>query len=192
MTNFLKTFTALVTGLGLGLLATWFAVERGAGFGAVRAGAWTGWPKSGSPNADPYARAEMSRTGELPLGNVEGLSFVARTDSAGARLDPRCEYRVRGPVPPSRWWTLSAMTPDGRLLDTPARIFGLTSAELTRNSEGEFEIIVASQARPGNWLPVAGAAKFILSLRLYDTTVTATKSSLSASLLPQIVRGACA
>lgn len=189
--NFLKTLAAVVLGAALGLAATFAAVERGFGFGAVRAGPWTGWPKTGSRDADPYARAVLSRTGETPLGSAEGLGFVARGDSSGALLDPRCDYSVRGPVPAARWWTLSAMTPEGRLIENPARIYGFTSAEIVRGANGGFDIAVSRAARPGNWLPVAPDRPFVLALRLYDTTISATASALDGISMPVISRGRC-
>lgn len=190
MVSFLKSIVAVALGVALGLAATFFAVERGMGLGAVRVGPWTGWPKTGSPDADPYARAVLARTGETPLGITEGLSFIARSDSAGALLDPRCDYVVSGAVPSARWWTLTALAPDGRLADNPARINGLGSAELLRRSDG-FEIVVSASARPGNWLPIAADQAFVLMLRLYDTTMSATASALDEKNMPSIARGRC-
>ena len=192
LVNFLKTLVAVTLGVALGLTATFFAVERGLGFGAVRAGPWTGWPKAGSRDADPYARAVLSRTGETPLGVAEGLGFTARTDSDGALLDPRCDYSVSGAVPAARWWTLTVLTPEGRFFDTPSKIHGLTSAEVVRDADGAFEIVLSRAARPGNWLQIAGETPFILMLRVYDTTMSATSSAIDARSMPVIARRACA
>ena len=48
MIQFLKILIVTLVGIGLGLAMTFFAVERGMGFGAVKAGPWTGWPRSGN------------------------------------------------------------------------------------------------------------------------------------------------
>ena len=182
----------MTLGVALGLALTFVAVERGLGFGAVNAGPWTGWPRTGSRDADPYARAVLSRTGETPLGTAEGLSFVARADSAGALLDPRCDYVVGGATPAARWWTISVMTPEGRLVPNAARVTGFTSAEIVRDAEGAFEIIASSAARPGNWLPLEPSSPFIFVLRLYDTTLSATSSALDGNSMPSITRRRCA
>ena len=87
MAQLLKMILTVVAGIALGLAATFFTVERGLGFGAVRAGPWTGWPKTGAKDADPYARAVLSRTGELPLGIAEGLTFIARGLQPGTPFD---------------------------------------------------------------------------------------------------------
>ena len=122
MLHTLKMLVIAVAGLWLGLAGTYYAVERGEDggvgtsflFGAVKAGPWTGWPKSGTRDADPYARALYARNGETPLGITEGLSFLARADSSGAPLNPACDYVLSGAIPPARFWTLSAATPHGK------------------------------------------------------------------------------
>ena len=86
----------LVLGVALGLALTWAAVERGYGFGAVKAGPWTAWPRTGSPDADPYARAVLSRSAEIPLALAEGLTFTATSDSGGVPLDGACRYTLSG------------------------------------------------------------------------------------------------
>ncbi len=191
MANFLRSFFAAAIGIALGLLATWMSVERGYGFGAVNAGPWTAWPKTGSSDADPYARAVMARTGEVPLGVAEGLSFIARTDDTGRILDGRCEYSIRSPVPNARFWTLTPMTSSGGRAAPEGTRAGFTSSEIVYGPEGRFVIQLSEQVRPGNWLPLRTAGNFILMLRLYDTQLASTTSGIDKSWVPAIVRGAC-
>ena len=187
----LKSLIVVALGVALGLAGAYLAVERGLAFGAVHAGAWTGWPRTGSREADPYTRAARARSGEMPLGLTEGVSFVATADDRGDSLDPRCDFIVSGATPTARFWTLTALTPDGRLIDTKDGKHGWTSSEATRDSDGKFSIIIAREARAGNWLPVAAGKPFILLLRLYDTVLSASSNSLDASLMPGIARGRC-
>lgn len=191
MLTLFKFLIAVLAGTALGLALTYQVLLHGISFNAVHAGPWTGLPKNGSLDIDPYARAILARTAELPLGNAEGLSFVARTDSAGAPLQPRCEYTVSGSVPPTRYWTLSLLTPNGFLIDNPAKRFGFTSAEIVRAADGKFEINVAREARPGNWLPLGATRAYVLMLRLYDTLFDFGASNVEAAALPKIVRGRC-
>ena len=105
MPHLFKLIITALIGLGLGLGATYHAVERGqAGliFGGAKAGPWTSWPKTGTREADPYARALFARNGETPLGLTEGLSFIARVDSDARPLKPACGYIVKGAVPAAR------------------------------------------------------------------------------------------
>ena len=76
---------AAVVGLGM----TWLTLTHGVAFGALTIGAWTAWPKSGSVDIDPYARAIVSRTGQLPVGTGDGVAFYARRDDAGNPFDGR-------------------------------------------------------------------------------------------------------
>ncbi len=78
---------AAVVGLGL----TYFALTRGAAFGALSIGAWTAWPKTGTVDVDPYARAAIARSGELPIGWATASSFFAAEDDDGKVLDGRCD-----------------------------------------------------------------------------------------------------
>ena len=59
---------AAIFGLGL----TQFALTRGTAFGSITIGAWTAWPKTGTSDIDPYARAAIARSGELPIGSGDG------------------------------------------------------------------------------------------------------------------------
>ncbi len=192
MTAFLKTFIVAATGILLGLASAWLAVERGYGFGAVKAGPWASWPKTGSAEADPYARAVMARTGEVPLGVAEGLSFIARTDEAGVALNAHCDYSVRSPIPTARFWSLTPMTPSGGKFAMEGSRTGLTSGEILRRSDGGFEIQLSRQVMAGNWLPLTRSGSFVLMLRLYDTQISSTAAVIDARSLPRIVRGACA
>ena len=56
--GFLFSF-AVAAMFGLGL--TQYALTRGTAFGAITIGAWTAWPKTGTADIDPYARAAVAR-----------------------------------------------------------------------------------------------------------------------------------
>jgi len=187
----IKSCFVVVLGTLLGLALTFLSLERGFGFGAVRAGPWTAWPKAGSPDIDPYARALVARSGTIPLGTGEGITFTARTDSDGTPLSPRCDYLLSGPMPPARYWTVSVFSPDGALIENAAKRYGFTSAEIVRATEQPAEIILAPSARPGNWLPVSQTSTYVVSLRLYDSVLSATAASLDESGMPKILKSAC-
>ncbi len=186
-----KFLATLLTGTLLGLAATYYLLVGGVSFDEVKAGPWKRWPKSGSMDIDPYAHAMLARSGQLPLGTAEGLSFFAWNDSAGEPLRAGCDYMVRGPVPPTRYWTLSLYAPTGSLVDNPAKRFDFTSAEILRAADGGFEIAVSRHARPGNWLPIGDVSAFALVLRLYDTLFDFGMSKVEATALPQIAKGHC-
>lgn len=179
-------------GIALGLGTTWLVLDQNLGFGAINAGVWRAWPKAGGAEIDPYSRARLARTGEIPLGLAEGLSLTAETDEAGEPLQPRCDYVLSGHMPPARYWTLTLANPEGYLTGKPHSRRSLTSAEILRRADGDFDIQISARARAGNWLPIDSAGEFLLVLRLYDTAVSATASAIDASTLPRLKRGACA
>jgi hypothetical protein len=185
------TLFALTIAAAVGLGTTWIALTQGTAYGGVTIGSWTAWPKNGTAGIDPYARAMIARTGELPVGSGDGVAFQARADDAGQVLDGRCDVLVSGITPPARFWTLTLYNPEGRLVGNSMGRHGFTSQEIIRKADGNFDINIAPRARPGNWLPTGGVEKYQLLLRLYDTPVgMATRSGREAPM-PNISRRGC-
>lgn len=188
----LGSLFAFLVAAGLGLGMTWLALSKGIAFGGVTVGAWTAWPKVGTSDIDPYARASVARTGQLPIGSGDGIAFFARADDEGRLFDGRCDVAVRGTTPPARFWTLTLHAPDGRLVANSVNRYGFTSQEIVRRTDGSFEIVIAPRARPGNWLPTGGVERYVLVMRLYDTPVGVATRSGREALMPSIMRGPCA
>jgi hypothetical protein len=189
--NYLRAASVMIAGLVIGLLATVLSLNAGYGFNALRAGPWKAWPYIGGADIDPYARAVIARSGEAPLGRDQGLAFIARTDSDGAPLDAECEYRIVDPLPTARFWTIALASPDGRLLSNPTERYGYSSVDVLRKETGAFEIDVAREARPGNWLSPGQSKGFVVMLRLYDTPLDA-ESVPDPNSFPKIVKLGCA
>jgi hypothetical protein len=179
----------LAAAVGLG--ATWLTLTHGVAFGALTIGAWTAWPKSGSVGIDPYARANVVRTGELPTGTGDGVAFYARSDDAGANFDGRCTFTVTGLTPPARYWTLTLYDPEGRLVANAIDRHGFTSEEIVRGADGQFAVNIGPRARPGNWLPTGGIEKFVLVLRLYDTPIGISTGATREVPMPSIAKKGC-
>ena len=185
------TLLALTVAAAIGLGATWFAITQGTAYGGVTIGAWTAWPKVGTAGIDPYARAMIARSGELPVGSGDGVAFNARADDAGNPLDGRCDVVLAGITPQARYWTITLYDPEGRLVPNSVQRQGFTSQEIIRRADGTFEITAGPRARPGNWLPTGGIERYVLVLRLYDTPVgVATRTGREAPM-PTITQKAC-
>jgi hypothetical protein len=183
-------FTLLVAA-AIGLGATWFTLTRGVAFGSLTIGAWAAWPKSGSVDIDPYARAIIARSGELPTGLGDGVAFYARTDDSGNKFDGRCSFTISGMTPPARFWTLTLYDPEGKLVANSVQRHGFTSQEVLRNANGTFDVIVGPRARPGNWLPTGGVDRYVLALRLYDTPVGLATRSGRDTPMPTVAQKGC-
>ena len=187
----LGTLLALIIAAGIGLGTTWFAITQGTAYGGVTIGAWTAWPKVGTPGIDPYARAMVARSGELPIGSGDGVAFYAHTDDSGRPLDGHCNTALEGITPQARYFTVTLYDPEGKLVGNAVARQGFTSQELIRRADGTFEIMIGPRARSGNWLPTGGIEHYLLVLRLYDTPIgLATRSGREAPM-PTIVQKAC-
>jgi hypothetical protein len=170
------SFFTLILAAAIGLGATWVTTTRGVAFGSLRVGAWTAWPKNGSVDIDPYARATIARTGELPIGTGDGVAFYAR---------------VSGMTPAARYWTLTLYNLDGGLVPNAIDRHGFTSEEIVRQINGQFVINVAPRARPGNWLPTGGIERYVLVSRLYDTPIGVATRTTKEGPMPAVTRTGC-
>jgi hypothetical protein len=187
----LGSLFAFVVAAVLGLGATWLALSRGVAFGGVTIGAWTAWPKTGTPDIDPYARAVVAQTGRLPIGSGDGVAFFAQNDDRGRVFDGRCDVVVNGTTPPARFWTFTLYDRSGRLVANSINRYGFTSQEIVRRADGSFEIVIAPRARAGNWLPTGGVERYVLVLRLYDTPVGVASRAGREAPMPSVLEGAC-
>ena len=185
------SFFTLILAAAIGLGATWVTTTRGVAFGSLRVGAWTAWPKNGSVDIDPYARATIARTGGLPIGTGDGVAFYARTDDAGNNFDGRCTFTVSGMTPAARYWTLTLYNLDGGLVPNAIDRHGFTSEEIVRQINGQFVINVAPRARPGNWLPTGGIERYVLVSRLYDTPIGVATRTTKEGPMPAVTRTGC-
>ena len=192
MIHILGFILAIVIAAATGFVSTYLAVERGHGFESIAAGVWTAWPKAGAPDADPYAKAVIARTGRIPLSPGEGLVLEATSDDGGSELDGRCTYRIAGELPPARIWTVTAYDRQGSFRDNPAHRFSFTSTEIVRDATGRFEIVLSPQVQAGNWLPTPTDQRIVLMLRLYDTPLSAGAARIEGRTVPIIHRMACA
>lgn len=181
----------LAAAAALGLGATYMSVTHSRGMDAVRLGPWEGWPRSGTMQADPYARAAFARSGELPLELADGLLFLASKDSAGVLLDGRCETRIVGHLPQARLWTLTLTDAEGRLIANEAGRSGFTSAEMVYLANGDIDVVLSPRARAGNWLPTGARGHVKVALRLYDAPFSFSSGAGEGAELPRIVTERC-
>ena len=187
----LGSLFALAVAALVGLGTTWLALTRGTAFGAVAIGAWTAFPKAGTRDIDPYARAAIARSGELPVGSGDGVAFLARRDDDGRPLDGRCDVLVSGTTPQARFWTLTLYDPQGRLIGNSIDRQGFTSQEVVRRSDGSFDVTVAPRIRAGNWLPTNGVDIYVLMLRLYDSPVGVATRAAREAPMPSVTVQSC-
>jgi hypothetical protein len=187
----LGSLFALAVAAIVGLGSTYLALTRGAAFGPLTIGSWTAWPKTGTVDADPYARASIARSGRLPTALGDGVSFTASTADNGRPFDGRCDIVLAGVTPVARFWTVTLYNSDGELVANSIGRFGFTSQEIVRHADGSFEIAVSPRANPGNWLPTGGVEHYVLVLRLYDTAVGVSTKAGREVPMPTVTIRSC-
>jgi hypothetical protein len=187
----LGSLFALAVAAVVGLGATYLALTRGAAFGALSIGTWTAWPKTGTADVEPYARATIARTGQLPIALGDGVSFTAQADDNGKLLDGRCDVSIAGITPAARFWTLTLYNTDGDLVANSVNRYGFTSQEIVRNADGNFEIVAGPRANTGNWLPTGGVERYALVLRFYDTAVGVSTKAGREVPMPAVITRSC-
>lgn len=180
---------AIAAAVGLGL--TYYVLTEGVAFGMLNVRAWTAQPRTGSSEIDPYSRAAVARSGELPVGLGDGVTFIAKADDRRYPLDGRCDVVISGTTPQARYFTLTLYDRDGGLVANAINRYGFTSQELVRRTDGSFEVVVGPRARPGNWLPTGGVERYVLALRLYDTSVGIATRSGRETPMPTVAGGPC-
>jgi hypothetical protein len=185
------TVVALFLAAAVGLGTTWMTATRGTELGTLTIGAWTARPKSGTAGVDPYSRASIARSGELPVGTGDGVAFSATRDDRKRPLDGRCDVVISGVTPAARFWTLTLYDTKGHLVANSLQRYGFTSQEVIRGSDGGFEIRIAPRSRAGNWLPTGGIERYSLMLRLYDTPVGVATRTQRDAPMPAIATMGC-
>ena len=132
------TLFALAVAAFVGLGLTYYALSRGAAFGGLPIDSWDAYPKTGTVEADPYARASIARSGRLPIALGDGVSFTVHEDDDGKLLDGRCDVVLAGITPVARYWTLTLYNADGGLVANSVGRYGFTSEEIARKADGTF------------------------------------------------------
>ena len=187
---------AIFVGLVLigGLGSSYYMLSAGNALTTLTIGPWSTWKHEGRIDADPYTRAHFARSGTLNLTTDIANTYQASRDSGGLRLHSSCEYEISGETLDARWWSITALDDLGRLIDNPSNRFTFTSDTVAISPDGTFKVTLARDARPGNWLPTAGAGRLILAMTLLESNAAIagdTEAQSETIALPTIKRVAC-
>ena len=124
--------------LAVGAGSAWLAVRSQLDSGGVSAGVWRTSTLAGSTDADLYTRAVIAVGALLALNRDETMYYVATTDSAGRALRSRCRYRISGPAPAARWWSVTAYAEDRFLFPNAERRYSLNGGSAPLDARGHF------------------------------------------------------
>ena len=177
-----------VISLVLGIGSAFWMVDRGTALTTQRNGPWLMWTRAGQRDLDPYMRARQAKAGNLPLSTQIAATWEARYDIEGRRLHSSCEYLLESEPIDATWFSLAVYDDNGLLIPNSADRHSFTSQTIAANPDGSFFIVLAREARPGNWLPVGGAGRISLLLTMIEPKPSVTES---AQQLPSIRRIGC-
>jgi hypothetical protein len=188
--GFVRFIAFCFIGVLLGLVTAQHAVSGRYGVVAESRGAWTVWPNASSSSIDPYTRAHHISYGLVPSNRFDTVQYEARVDDTGRTLDEDCTYLVSGPMPQSRWWSISALALDGpsNAEDDPRD--GLMSGQIVFEPDQSFRVAVSRDLQSGNWLRPPEGERMVLLMRLYTPTADVLQRPLSAKL-PSVERQVC-
>jgi hypothetical protein len=181
---------ALVGGFG----SAWVMIHSGSRLSTQELGAWVAWPQSGRIDADPYTRAHTVRLGLLPLNTSLAQTYHAATDADGRRLHSSCEYAIEVDRLDAQWWSLAVFDQSGALIPNAAQRYAYNAATVVRETDGGATLVLARDARPGNWLPTRGAGNLTLQLTVQDPrwAQQMLDDADKVRVLPEIRRQGCA
>jgi len=184
-------FTAIA--LTVGLVTAWHMMDRGSALTTVRSGPWSAWYAAGMPDADPYTKAHVARSGILPIVSTTAMQFIARTDDTGDRLQSECHYRVTVPEVPAFWWSLALYDAEGKVIANPAERHAFNSKIVLNGPERTIPIMIAPTPRSGYWLPSGEDQDLLLVFRVFRPYDTADLASgeMPEEILPRIDRVSC-
>jgi hypothetical protein len=186
----LAVFLGIAVGGGLG--TAWYMIEAGSRLSTRSFGPWVTWASAGRPEADPYTRAHIARNALLPLSSTAELTFKAKTDSNGSRLTSACDYAVVMADFDPNWWGLAVYDLQGRLIANAADRHAFNSSTAMRSVDGRTTIVLARDARPGNWLPSGRGNRVVLVLSVLDASWgNAVHDGGTPRSMPEIVRTGC-
>ena len=192
MTFFLRFVVFVLIAIMLGLGLTSLSLSTGSALATKSERGWKSWKNAGHVDADPYTRAYIAKTGQLPFPPQIAQTYYALYDNAHRRLHTSCTYLIEGPPVEAKWWTLAVYDYNGKIFENPVQRYSFNAESAMVRFEGGFHIYVSQTPQPENWLPVGSQGPFILVYRLYRKTFTDEQVAKKLDVpMPMIKRVAC-
>jgi len=185
-----KLALTIVAGLTLGAgSAVW--ATRAKGMGGESYSGWSGSRVTGSPDADPWLRAQVAFSGLLALQRSQAIYFTARADSEGQPLREACRYRIDGQAMPGKWWSVTVYAADNYLPVNSDDALSFDATEVKPDAAGKWTAIAATRPEPGQpWVSTRNAGQFDMTLRIYQPDQSAQDDYRSIPM-PKITRLDC-
>jgi len=108
-------------------------------------GPWR-WNADDRMFSDALSIARTAQFGPFPMGSSQVTYYVALADSSGERLRGDARYRLHGPLPRTRFWSIAAYDETGYLFENPAQKYSLSSERLASSDDPAAEAVQAFAA----------------------------------------------
>lgn len=187
------TLLVLTIAVVIGLGSAWYMIDEGSALTTGSIGPWSVWHSAGNPEADPYTKAHIARSGRLPITSTSATYYFADADGDGHKLVSGCDYLLEGSAFNAAWWSLTLYDETGRLVANKARRHSFAGRELTIHRNGRYRLHLASHVKPGDWLPSGENKKLMLVIRVYGARGDGglDKREANEARLPTIKREGC-
>ena len=140
-------------------------------------GPWR-WNANDQMFSDPLSIARTAHFGPFPMRSDEVGYYVALADSSGERLSGDHRYRLTGPLPRARFWSLAAYDEAGYLFENPQAKYSVSSETLSAAAgrdnaatqafrAGAFNLLVGGAGGAPGTLPTGSGPMFLI-LRVYQ------------------------
>lgn len=191
--NFVLACAAMTIAVALGVQTSRAVINHGSPLSTMTYGPWSYWTQTGRPDADPYTRAHIVKSGILRLAADSAGVFEANSDAQGAYLHSSCDYVLEGPYANGLWWSIAVFDSNGSIIANDAGRYAFTSDTVASNPDGSYIVTLGRDARPGNWLPTGGAGRIIIVYTVLDPAQGLSEEQRAEryKLLPDIRRENC-
>jgi hypothetical protein len=195
----LKLFAAAAATLVLAAILLARSINGNLDAMSVSNGDWSTSVGTGSKDAGVLLKASVA-LGGLLASTRENSIYYRLYEVDGEPLRLNCRYRIKGGDYDADWWSITAYGWDNYLIPNAEKRYSFNNETLTREANGEWEIVVHATKQPGNWLPIGPSAApewrnifdydFDLLLRLYTPGRAYLDDPQSADL-PTVTRESC-
>ncbi len=195
----LKLLAAALLTVVLSAILLARTLSTGLGVTSVRNGDWTTSIATGSPDAGVLVKATVA-IGALLASTPENSMYYRLNSVDDEPLRLNCRYRIEGGDYDADWWSITVYGWDNYLIPNREKRYSFNNENLARQDDGSWNIVIAVDEQPGNWLPVGpsgapswrriGDYDFDLLLRLY-TPGRAYLETPGSAPLPSVTREDC-
>lgn len=159
----------VILGVLIGLGSVYGLLHSAPLLNTVESGPWRTSLLMGSAEADAYTRAAVAVNGVLALSREETIYFIATQDSSGLPLRAECQYRLSGPAPAARWWSVTAYAGDMFLMPVPQKRYSVSGDDFAGSASPTIAFVVGPQTVADSpSIPTMGSGDMVLTLRLYN------------------------